>query len=112
MEASSISKNTIVEGRIETTDLLKIDGTFKGENIKTNKIIAGKDAIIEANIQVENISIAGKIIGNIVASKSVDISQIGSVVGNITSPILNMAPGCKFKGNCTITVDENKSNDD
>ena len=94
---------------MKTTDLLKIDGTFKGENIKTNKIIAGKDSIIEANIQVENISIAGKVVGNIVASKSVDISQIGCVIGNITAPILNMAPGCKFKGSCTITVDESES---
>ena len=45
---------------------------------------------------------AGKIVGNIIATKSIDIITTGDINGNITTPILNIAPGSKFKGNCTI----------
>lgn len=107
MEATSIGKSTIFEGKIQTNDLLKIDGTFKGELIETSRIITGKDSLIEANIRAENVAISGTVIGNIAATKTVDISQTGDVRGDIVSPVLNIAAGSKFKGNCKIDLPQN-----
>ena len=102
MEITTISKNTIFEGTIKTEDVIKIEGTFVGEKMQTTKILTGKDSIIQANAIVENIVIAGKFIGNITAEKSIEISPTGEVQGNVISPVFNVAPGAKYKGNCTI----------
>jgi cytoskeletal protein CcmA (bactofilin family) len=49
------------------------------------------------------VTIAGTLIGNIVATEEVNLIQNGKVLGNITAPKLNVEHGVVTEGKMTIT---------
>ena len=51
----------------------------------------------------KRVVVAGTLIGNITASEEVNLLESGKVLGNITTPKLNVEPGVLTEGKVTIT---------
>jgi|LauGreDrversion4_2_1035121.scaffolds.fasta_scaffold28782_3 cytoskeletal protein CcmA (bactofilin family) len=93
---------TTIEGNLHVNESLRIDGKLKG-NIKQEPgearwIIIASTAEIHGDIQAQNVSIAGKVAGNIFASDSIELMDGCDVRGNITHKSITVEPGALVFG--------------
>jgi len=86
---------------------LRISGKFEGELESKGVLIISEKADVKAKIiKGEDIKISGKVIGNIVSSKRLELSAPAIVIGNIKSPILVINEGAILKGECQMPLKE------
>ena len=94
-----IGQGVVVEGRITSSQDLRIDGRVEGTiEVGEHLLIVGARAAIKANLVAKSILISGTVIGNVTARDRLDLQATGSVEGNISSPRLVMVEGAVVKG--------------
>lgn len=84
---------------------LKINGNFNGTLDVKGTLTIGNTAFVEAHISGENIVIAGKIRGDVIAKKMLVMMPTAVLTGNITTPKLNIVEGAVFQGQCQMIED-------
>jgi len=111
-----IEKVIDIEARMEgnlkfnTPTNLRINGKFEGELETKGTLTVGEKADLKAKIiKGENIIIAGKVNGNIISSKRLELSPPAEVIGNIKAPILVVNEGAMLKGHCQMPIEEEKA---
>lgn len=84
---------------------LRINGKFEG-TLETKGILEiGDEAIVDATISGDEILIAGRVKGEVSASKRLQLRERAVVEGNVKTPILNISEGAVFQGRCTMLGD-------
>ena len=53
---------------------------------------------VEADVRARNVTIHGELIGNVVASERVFISETGRMKGDIVAATISILAGAQFKG--------------
>ncbi len=84
---------------------LKINGNFDGSLEARGTVTIGETSSVEADVSADNIVIAGKITGNIKASKMLVLMPTAVLKGDISTPKLNIVEGAIFHGNCQMVDD-------
>lgn len=88
---------------------LRISGKFEGELEAEGTLIIGEKAEVKTKIiKGENITVAGKVKGDIKSSKRLELSAPAKVIGNIETPVLVINEGAVLKGNCQMSVPDEK----
>jgi len=89
-----------LEGRLSTTESLRIDCTYLGNVSSENMIIIGSLGKIKGNIEAPVIRVDGWVEGNLKATKLVELMKYARINGNIYTPIggLEMKIGSNFEG--------------
>ena len=105
-----LSEGTNFNGTLSFSGTFSIDSHFEGEIVTDDTLIIGERAVISAEITAGTIYISGKVTGNISASERIEIDSTGEVYGNINTPVLVIAEGVIFEGNCKMTKEEVKGN--
>ncbi len=112
-EEKVIEINAEMQGTLSFKDPvnLKINGNFKGTLEGKGTLTVGSAANVEAHISGENIILAGKVRGEILAKKMLVLMPTAVLIGNITTPKLNIVEGAIFQGQCqmmddVLTIDE------
>ncbi len=99
---SVLGTATRVEGTLRLDESVRIDGWVEGNLEQTDGkdrwILIGPRAEVHGDIRAQNISVAGKVIGNIVASESIELLDGCEVRGNITHKSINVEPGASVHG--------------
>jgi cytoskeletal protein CcmA (bactofilin family) len=94
-----IGQGVVVEGRIISSQDLRIDGRVEGTiEVGDHGLIVGATAAVKANLVAKSILISGTVIGNVTATDRLDLEPTGSVDGDISSPRLVMVDGAAVKG--------------
>ena len=94
-----IGEGVVVEGRITSTQDLRIDGQVEGTiEVGSHGLILGANARVKANLVARSILINGAVIGNVTATDRLDLQATGSVEGDIRSPRLVVADGAIING--------------
>lgn len=83
---------------------LKINGRFEGSLNTKGNLMIGEHAVVNADVTGESIVIAGKVNGNIAAIKELKLIAPACVVGDIKTPLLSIAEGAVFEGNCNMLL--------
>ena len=99
-----IDRDTVMTGDIKFSDSFRIDGTFKGKILSGNTLIVGEGGIVEADVDVANISVNGVVKGTLKASERVEIYSLGRVTGEIITPKLIVEDGAFFQGSCQMEL--------
>jgi len=81
---------------------LRINGRFEGILNTKGSLMIGEHAVVNADITGESIIVAGKVNGNLTALKELKLIAPACVVGDITTPLLSIAEGAIFEGNCKM----------
>lgn len=111
-ERSVMGPTLSFKGEIYGEENLVIQSEVEGVvDLRDNSVTIGKNGRMKADIYGKNVTIEGKIIGNIVGFESVRIAQTGSVKGNVTSPRVTLEDGAKFKGSIDMDMPKNKPED-
>lgn len=78
---------------------LIIEGKFEGKiDIKNHDLTVETHADVDAEIKARNITIKGRVKGNIHASGKVYIEKEGQMVGDIAAARISIVEGAQFKG--------------
>lgn len=104
MANTIIGSTIIVDGEITGDEDLIIQGTVKGRVVLRESLIVEASGVVEADIETQNVEIAGQVTGNITASDKVELKADCRVVGDIKSPRILIADGATFKGNVDMDV--------
>ena len=103
---SVIGPSCQVKGNVTGTENLIIAGTIQGNiEIGENDLTIGETAKVRADIHAKNITIQGRVTGNIFASGKVLIEEKGKMTGDITTPRISIMDGAKFKGSVYMKQD-------
>ena len=99
MANTVIGSSIMIDGEISGDEDLVIQGTVKGRiSVKESLFVEGS-GVVEADIETQNVEIAGQVTGNIVASDKVELKSDCRVIGDIKAPRVLIADGASFKGN-------------
>lgn len=94
-----ISQGTQLTGKFLFQGATTIDGEVNGELQVHGHLIIGEHATIEGKIIANSVLTLGRISGDILADKKVEIQPPGVVFGDITTPNLVIGDGAIFEGN-------------
>lgn len=84
---------------------LRINGSFEGNLEAKGILIIGENARVKAKtIKGENVTIAGKVEGNIECSQQLELSASAQVQGDIKVPVLIVREGAALNGNCQMPL--------
>lgn len=81
---------------------LRINGDFEGMLDTKGILTIGENASIRADITGEEIIVAGKITGKIIAKNQLKILSSAHIVGDITTPVLSVESGAVIQGKCQM----------
>jgi cytoskeletal protein CcmA (bactofilin family) len=84
---------------------LKITGRYSGKLDTKGTLTIGQTAVVEANIQGDNVVIAGKVKGNVIAKKMLVLMPGTTLTGDISTPKLTIVEGAIFQGHCHMLDD-------
>jgi len=111
LQGKVIDIDSGMEGNLKfsTPVNLKINSRFEGTLETKGTLIIGEKADIEAKIvKGEDITIFGKVKGDIVSSKRLELTTSAEVIGNIETPRLIVKEGAILKGNCYVSTKAEK----
>jgi len=97
-----LDKGSKISGKLFFEGPVRIDGQVDGEISANDSVFIGESAIVTAQLKAAAVVIAGKISGDIMASKRVEIRPTAKVFGNLTTPVLVVHDGALFEGHCTM----------
>jgi cytoskeletal protein CcmA (bactofilin family) len=100
-----LGEGTTLKGDIVSSGIIRLDGKFTG-NVVGSNVIIGKAAIIEADIKCAELTIYGKVRGNVIAERNIEIQPGGELVGDIKASSSNIMKGAHFSGSCELRSDE------
>ena len=99
-----LSESILVEGDIQTTRDIRIDGTLVG-TVRTNgRLILGSSSRVTGKINSPNIDVFGMVEGDVVSTGTVILRAESRVKGNITATTLIVETGAIFNGNSNMMM--------
>ena len=97
-----IGKGTTIEGNIDTSGNIRIEGKVVG-NIKSRaKIALGVGCQVEGNISAQNADIEGHVKGKIDILELLVLKATAVITGDISTGKLVIEPGAAFNGSCKM----------
>jgi len=95
---SIISADMAMQGTVNSTGDIQIDGRLEGD-VRSMGLVIGEKAEIHGEIVAEDVTVRGKVIGRIRARK-VLLAATAHVEGDILHEALAVESGAFFEGNC------------
>lgn len=90
---------------------LRINGQFTGKLDVRGALTIGGRATVEADVTGDYVVIAGKVKGNVHATKLLTLMPTAVLLGDIHAPKLNVVEGAVFQGMCHMTLNEAPTGD-
>lgn len=93
-----IGDHIYIEGAIRGKEDLLIEGSVKGSiEVKAHHLTVGQKGQVEAEIQAANVTISGKLSGNINATGRVEITKAADFNGEIKARSISVEDGAYLK---------------
>lgn len=93
-----IGPNVTLEGTITGSEPIVVEGTVRGNINLQADLRVGTKARVEATVHARNVTVEGKLTGDISADDRVELVSSATVDGNIKAPKIVVAEGAKFRG--------------
>ncbi|MBM4116836.1 polymer-forming cytoskeletal protein [bacterium] len=100
--ASILGAGSHFKGTIRVKGTLRVEGEFDGEVECQETLEVGRTGMVRANLKVRDAVIAGKVLGNIVASSRIELQSGSHLEGDIITKRLVIDEGVFFEGNCKM----------
>lgn len=99
-----VGTGTAIEGNVESSDNLRVEGNLKGTVKTKSKIVIGSSAVVEGDIFARNAEIQGKVKGKIEVTELLVLGEGCKVQGDIITNKLEVRDGASFNGDCSMGV--------
>ena len=94
-----IGKSVIVKGELSGSEDLYVDGVVEGTiELQGNSLIVGPNGQVKAKVNAKNVTVQGKMDGNIHANERVELRKTAVIAGEIVTQRVAIEEGAYFKG--------------
>lgn len=100
--ANTISKETSIDGNVETTGNLRIEGKVKGNIRARSKVVLGISGEVEGKIYAQTADIEGTVKGMVQVEGLLTLKSNAHIKGDINTGKLVMEAGAVFDGRCKM----------
>lgn len=107
---STIGEGAVFNGNINSTGMVKVNGTLNGDIFTEGQVVIGEKANIKGNIFAGSISIDGVVEGNVKCFGMLELMVNGKIKGDIEVFNLSVSKGAIFNGKCSIVREEENFN--
>ena len=90
------------KGELKAQEDIKIEGRIEGTIEHQQRVIVGSKGEVVAKVNASSIDVDGRVQGDMVAKKSIKVSQSANVRGNIRAPSVSITEGANFNGGVTM----------
>lgn len=101
-QGSVLAMGLIFSGQLEGSGHVKILGTVKGRIRLEGDCHVEAHGNIDGDVEAENIFLAGKVAGNLIASNRVEVLGTGQVEGDIRVPRIAISDGASINGHVHV----------
>jgi cytoskeletal protein CcmA (bactofilin family) len=100
----NVGKSMIIKGELSASEDMTLCGQMEGRvAVLDHTLTIGPDADIRADITAGTVVVMGAVVGNVTASRRVDVRATGSVTGDVASPGLAIEDGGQLIGKVQMT---------
>ncbi len=97
-----IGKGTVLEGNIETSGNIRIEGRIMGNIKSKSKIALGHSSLVDGNVTAQNADVEGTVKGKVEIADLLVLKATATVHGDISTGKLVVEPGAVFNGTCKM----------
>ena len=90
--------NITIDGTVTGSEPVLIEGMVRGKINLSGELRIGTKARIEATVHAKNVTVEGKLTGDVSAEDRVELVASATVDGNIKAPKIVVAEGARFRG--------------
>ena len=90
------------KGELKAQEDIKIEGRIEGTIDHQQRVVVGNKGEVVARVNAATIDVDGRVQGDMVAKKSIKVSQSAIVRGNIRAPSVRITEGANFNGGVTM----------
>jgi cytoskeletal protein CcmA (bactofilin family) len=90
--------NVTIDGTITGSEMVLIEGAVTGKIKLTGELRIGTKARIEATVHAKNVTVEGKLTGDVSADDRIELVATATVDGNLKAPKIVVAEGARFRG--------------
>lgn len=98
-----IEEGSEIDGKFTFTGTVVLNGRLRGEIVSNDNLIIGEMGVVNANIRAGVVQIAGEVVGDVVATDRVELKEKCRVYGDVSAPVVIIAEGALFEGQCRMT---------
>ena len=95
-----------VQGDLRFENTFRVHGRFNGTVESDGELIVGEGGVLDGVVKVGELSVSGRLEGRVQARRRIEIGVNGHVEGEISSPVLVIASGAFFQGQCNMSPSE------
>ena len=103
---SLVAPGDVFEGKVTTTNGVRVQGTVRGSIESSSNIQVDADALVEADLTAENVTIAGTYKGNLNCSGRLEITETGRASGELETGRILLHEGGFFEGSLHMRPDQ------
>ncbi len=98
-----VGNGTTLTGEANFKGMLRVDGHLSGRvSSQDGTLIISTGGQVEADVEVSVAQIYGTVIGNVTATKRIELGRVAKVTGDIKTPALVIEQGAIFEGSCRM----------
>ncbi len=105
--SNTISKDTSIEGNVETSGNLRVEGKIMGNIRAKSKVVLGASAKVDGKIFAQNADIEGTVKGTVQVEGLLTLKANANIKGDIHTGKLVMEAGAQFDGKCKMGAFKN-----
>jgi|GEM_PF-200959 len=103
-----VGESIVIKGEISGDQDLILHGKVEGEIRLTKDIFIKPPSETHANIKARNVTLSGRVEGNVDAEQRVELLADGAMIGDIRSPRIVIVDGAYFKGTIDMGDEANR----
>ncbi|MGZ4036259.1 MAG: bactofilin family protein [Bacteroidia bacterium] len=97
-----IGSGTTINGDINSTGDVRIDGTLTGNISLSGRLVIGTNGKIEGNVTCQNADVSGEIRGKVNVGEILALKSTAKILGDIATGKISIEPGAIFTGTCNM----------
>jgi cytoskeletal protein CcmA (bactofilin family) len=101
---SVIAPGMKVVGDVETSGILKIEGTVQGSIRGARQVMLGRSGVIQGDVQAEEVILGGRVVGTVTATERVEIQANSVIEGDVHTRSIVVFEGGLLNGNVRMDM--------
>ena len=101
-ETCVISHGTIIEGKFNSTENIRLDGMMKGEIKCEKRLVMGEQGKVEGTVNTVDAVVMGTVEGEFKASGTLTLKATALIKGTIVAKYMIVEEGARYFGDCHI----------
>jgi cytoskeletal protein CcmA (bactofilin family) len=103
IEMANIGKSISIKGDVVGDEDTILEGRVEGRvSLRNHHLTIGPNGDVQGEISAKQVTVVGKVSGNVVASERIEVRETGRILGDLIAPRLTVAEGAIINGAITM----------